>query len=279
MKAGILCAYGYDSWVSSAIRWMTESGDEGRSWSNHNADWFQLHRGEHEIFPDGMRLEGPCEFVIESTFRGTRLLVDWRKQYDTKKQWAIVIVPGGTTEVDARRVYAHAKSYLGQKYDLWSIVRQAGDGLLGKLFHREVHLFRKIRVGGERENRYNICTWLMAWTWWQGRRWQFYRRRYEVKRERHHWILWRTIRKHVGWDPVQRYHLNPDDVMDNAFELTRGTYYVTREVGRRPKKLPSKIASWIDADLSAGHIATRLEAGLEDTTEMTTPGRKAPADT
>jgi hypothetical protein len=271
MRAAILSTYGYDSFVSSAIRWITQIGQEGRSWSNHNADWFELKRGEHEIFPDGTRLEGPCEFVIESTFKGTRLLKDWRKQYDTKKQWALAIEPKGTTEADALKVFAHAKSYLGYAYDIWSIARQAADGLFGKLLHREIHIFRHIRIGGERKNRYNICTWLMAWSWWQGRRWQFYRRKYETRTERCGPRL-RMKRVQVGWEPVGRHLLNPDDVFDNVFDCSREGYVVIREVGRRPKKLDSTIASKIDADLGARHIA----AQLEDTTEITTPVSSAP---
>jgi hypothetical protein len=253
MKAGILCAYGHENFISESIRWVSQHLGEARTRSNHNGDWFRLERGETVEFPDGTVLTGPCEFVIESTFKGTQLLVDWRKRYDTKKQWAIVLIPKGTTQSHAHAILYLAISYLGTKYDLWSIVKQLGDGLLGKLIGKEVYLVRRIKLPVNRENRYNICTWLMGWTWEKGRGWKFHVKQYRTVVEKRRWTM-RMRRVFDGWTTIRKEWLNPDHPMDDAFEYRPNSYDVAVEVGRRPE-VNQATATKIDTDLGLVPIA------------------------
>lgn len=258
MRAGILCAHAWDNPVSRSIQWLTEHWGEGRSWSDHNGDWFELGEGEEHRFPPGLlrghpgglTLVGPCEFVIESTMPRTRLLLDWEARYSRPRSHAIVLVPRGTTDAHARSVLTHAESYIGRDYDLFSIARNFGDGLIGKLAHRDVYLFRRIRFPWNRAGRYNICTWLTAWTWRLGRKWKFH------GRVRVNSVEWRGTRPRLrkittGWAEVAVEHLTPDHVMDDAFERAPGEYAVVREVGGRHPELPAAIAAKIDADLAA----------------------------
>jgi len=254
MRAGILCVYGYDSFVSAGIRWVNQHAGETRSWSNHYGVGFEGEDGETvtlKIAGELVRLTGPCEFVIHSTGKGTHVLIDWEKQYDTPKQWAVVVIPRGTTDQHALKIFTHAKDYLGRAYDHWSIALQLLDGLLGKLAHRDVYAFRRLRIKGwRRDNRYNICTWLMAHTWWKGRAWKIIGRLYQRRMARVGGLWMRRTAERPEIKPVELGFLNPDHVYDDAFQIRPEKYHVARAVGMRPP-IPAIDAAKIETDLAA----------------------------
>lgn len=263
MRAGILSVYGYDNFVSASIRWAERAAGEAPSYSNHNANWFYLEPGEEASFPIGtpvqiapdegirkimqpLTLRGPLEFVAQSTIKGTHLLLKWDTVYGGKQHWAFVLVPKDTTPRQALSVLTHARTYLGEEYDVFSIAKNFIDGLLTKVIGKDIYLARRFKIPWwNRSSRYNICTWYVAWTWELARNWFFYGRVTKIKREfKGARIRARNVT--VRWERVRREFLTPDHIWDDAIEHRPDAYTIPREVGVRPRLLDDGIAATID---------------------------------
>ncbi|MCW7072104.1 MAG: hypothetical protein OCU12_07260 [Methanophagales archaeon] len=236
MTAGVMITMGRE-WMGLGIRFSTQSGDEGPGFSNHTGDWFVEDEGE--------------EFLIHSLAKGTVCSHDWLSLYDNSKHWGVVAVPLGYTENQHYAVLSKAREYEGRDYDWAAIAKHFLDGMAGKIAGRPVYFFRRFRLTfWERQERYNICSWLSCWTWGID---EVKHRVVGLVRDKVTWQWWppkikRTYRK----EPLSCEFVAPNDWERDIFVHRPGRYRVVREFGVRPKNLPAGYITKIKADMAAG---------------------------
>jgi len=225
------------AWVSSAIRWLTRHGIglfwklESRGVTNH-------------VFV--VRRDGTGG---ESIFKGAVELPDIYEKYDNEKHWGVtfeVLTPG----FDHAKCDDKLNHYIEEahSYDFAVIAKCAIDGVLSRLFGRDLFIARRLSLQfWTRKERWNICAWLFAYThkagghsvhgtvtdtWVERRGW-------------HHRLYRRTERRALDLRRV-----TPNDVERDVFLERPGLHRITGEFGVRPDDLPWKYVQKIQADLA-----------------------------
>lgn len=221
------------------IRWTTQSGDEGRGYANHNADWFLDDEGR--------------EFLIHSVPSGTKEVDDWPAEYDNAKCWGVIAVPLGHTQDEHWAVLTKARDYLEEdtSYDWAAISKHFVDGIAGKVLGRPVYAARYLRLKfWERPSRYNICSWLASWTWAAVKHAVIGMIRGKLG------LIWRGIvpypKRRLWKGELDPRLVAPNDWERAVFLHDRAGYRIVREFGRRPPDLPIHYIHKIASDLALG---------------------------
>jgi len=200
-----------------AILWFTRFRKESPSWTTH-------------VF--NVRRDG--ETAIESAGGPTRER-QWREVYDSSKYWGVLVEIVGFSSPMRDKLEVASGEYLGKQYGYFAITRHALDGLLGKLFGRDVFCFRRMAKG--HPLKYNICSWFTTYT-----------------HRRAGWLF-----EGPDGKPLSPGRASPDDVLDDVFERRPRYYRIAAEFGPRPKKLPASYGRKIDSDLREIHEQTEMD--------------------
>lgn len=200
------CTLSLKGW-SRMSRWFTRSRGEGVTWTTHVLN---------------VRRDG--ETCIESTGNRTQER-QWREVYGTGKHWGVLVEIVGFLPEMRDELEAASDEYLGRPYGTLALARHAFDGLLGKLFGRDIFFFRRMAAG--HPLRYNICSWFTTYT-----------------HRKAGWLF-----EGPGGKPLSPGRATPDDVMDDVFERRPECYRIAVELGPRPKHLPDWYTVKIDTDM------------------------------
>lgn len=227
--------YVHAAWVSRQIRWLTRHRGEDQGFANHA---FVLRR-------DGTG--------GESTFKGAVELPDYRAKYSDIKHWGVTFAVL-TEGFDPVEVEAKLDTYIEEAhgYDYWVLAKAALDGLTGKLLGRDVFWFRRWRLAfWKRGDRWNICSWLYAWTHMHGSHRVHGKLKTFVGRvaQRRRWrprivSLYKMIVK-----PLELGRVTPNDIERDVFVVRPELYRITDEFGVRPADLPDRYRRKIERDL------------------------------
>jgi len=191
---------------------------------------FTSFRGEPPAFCNHtMNIRRDGISAVESTWRGTHVVDDWRSEYDDDAHWGVLVEVVGFSDRQWERLQSKTDEYVGETYGKIAVTKHALDGILGWLVGRDVYLFRRIRApwSASDPGYYNICSWLTAYT--------------------HAAAAW--IFRDAAGDPLELPRVSPDDIFDDVFEHRPASYRIRAEFGRRPDDLPSHCVSKITNDL------------------------------
>lgn len=129
-----------ESGISKAIRFFTRYRGEPKTYSNHS---FIVGSGWN---------------IVEALFRvRSRTITEWPfpREFEIWRHC-------GLGELDRRAIALEAESFEGQIYGALKIVPHALDGVMGKVFGKDVYLFRPL-IGIK---KFPICSWLVSWSYW-----------------------------------------------------------------------------------------------------------------
>ena len=130
------------AWISRAIRWA-ESRPGNRGEVNHVG--LVMTRAE---FPDSE--------VVEALRKVERHTL--KSQYEGTGTAIAVFRPVNLTDAERIQILRYADEMVGRKYDYAKIALHLVDGLLGKVFRREVVFARRIASADHGP----ICSWVVA---------------------------------------------------------------------------------------------------------------------
>ena len=141
LPADVLFTRNEKSWIGPAIRWATRGNGEPPTYTNHVAG---VGVGRHR--------------VIEALWTVEESDVDlWQALNPVFQAWRIPKLPMVTRNI----VAVEASQYLGRSYGWWKLGAHLGDGLLSKLFGKNVYLFRPAMF----MKNYPICSWVWAYAY------------------------------------------------------------------------------------------------------------------
>ncbi len=214
-SGGLVC--GHRDFVSGAIRWFTR------------------HRGEEPVFTNHVFvLEDNARSGAEALLHGVTRFEDYRAEYGAKKYWCVTFacVPNEPERpFDREVVDVKLEEYVGRDYDKLAIVKQALDGIAGKILGRDVFWFRRIRLRfWERQERWVICSWLWCHTHRHAR-----------------WRVWGSV---TQLQALECHRVPPNDIERDVFLHRPDAYLITDELGERPRDLPERYIHKIESDIT-----------------------------
>lgn len=205
----------------AVMRWFTDTGEKHESWVNH-AIWLLLDLTTivEALFPR----------VKEGTLEACAA---------NETTWGVIV---GIHDFSTRRhaiADLEATRTIGKPYNVVSIVKQALDGLVGKLVGHDWYGFRRIRLPWVKAY---ICSEAVARSAKKAK-WLFSGL---VKRNvKERWGNRFRLRSKTVLRPLSPRRVAPDCLWDDVFEHRPALYYVAGEINPelRPAHLPAAVVA------------------------------------
>jgi hypothetical protein len=162
-----------ESFLGRAIRWFTRHRGEGPTYANHVAGVIpRMH-----VKMICKRLAAAEEYTKLDKLQWMLLKHPGEYWFVLEALWTVKISPLAGYK-DEHQVYRHvglmqtqrhncckeASKYYGRRYGVLKLGLHAGDAGLAKIFGRDVYFFRRLA----RMDDYPICSWLWAWAYERG---------------------------------------------------------------------------------------------------------------